>query len=473
MACVHLTQDTLFSTDYAEVGMNCEQEYNQCFERLTWACARLGAEVASEGLAEIAQLIVQPMTGTWRHFHTPQHIFDVGGQDDPIEVLAALFHDLVYVQVDLSVNFNLSYYISPFSQELDGKLQIRPRDKLPADRSFEMVLAVFGFSPGQVLSPLAGQNEFLSAAVAAKVLETFLTPQQILEIVACIEATIPFQYVLENGLTVSDRLFYRLKDANCRFDLNLSETGLRETVKRAVRVANRDVLGFAHTSSAIFLDNTWNLLPETNHNLMHINAYTVREYRVALQKMEGFMNFLTAEVVFRQFDGEPDDETYRHMVDMARKNIEVARLYLGSKLFAIAVVEALSLRVGLSIPLSTMMGDHPSQTPKCAQLEDFIPDIQTKHPPQTDLEREVLTLLSRGRTQNAAYDIKHSPLATFMVKLVGFEEIRRQRQRAQEFFQETRSAEDFLAGCDPQLIEAIATGVLQLFDSRKSALIGS
>lgn len=449
--------------------MNCE-EYKQCLERLEWACDRLKIEVDPTRIAEIAELIVQPMTGTWRYFHTPQHIFDVGGTEDPIEVLAALFHDLVYVQVDLSVNFNLSYYIAPFSQELDGQLQIRPQAKLPADRSFEMVLSVFGFSPGQILSPLSGQNEFLSALVAAKVLETFIKPQQVLEIIACIEATIPFQHTLENGLTVSDRLFYRLKDANCRFDLNLSERELRETVRRAVRVANRDVFGFAHSNSAVFLDNTWNLLPETNHNLMHINAYTVREYRVALQKMEGFMNFLTAEVVFRQFDGEPDDQTYHQMVETARKNIEVAKLYLGSKLFAIAVVEALSLRVGLSIPLSTMMGDHPSQTPKCAQLEDFIPDIETNQLPQTDLEREVLTLLEQGRTQSAAYDIKHSPLATFMVKSIGFEEICRQRQRAQEFFQGSLSAEDFLSGCDSQLTSAIATGVLQLFDSRKSAL---
>jgi hypothetical protein len=452
--------------------MNC-QEYKQCLERLKWACDQLKIEVNPDRLSEVAELIVQPMTGTWRHFHTPQHIFDVGGTEDPIEVLAALFHDLVYVQVDLSVNFNLSYYIAPFSQELEGQLQIRPQAKLPIDRSFEMVLSVFGFSPGQVLSPLSGQNEFLSALVAAKVLETWMKPQQVLEIVACIEATIPFQHALENGLTVSDRLFYRLKDTNCRFALNLSETELRETVKRAVRIANRDVLGFSHSNSAIFLDNTWNLLPETNHNLMHINAYTVREYRVALQKMEGFMNFLTAEVVFRQFDGEPDDLTYNQMVKTAGKNIEVAKLYLGSKLFAIAVVEALSLRVGLSIPLSTMMGDHPSQTPKCAQLEDFIPEIETKHPPKTDLEQEVVTLLEQGRTQSAAYDIKHSPLATFMVKLVGFEEIRRQRQRAQEFFQESLSAEDFLSGCDSKLIEAIATGVLQLFDSRKSALLRS
>ncbi|MGB3239381.1 MAG: hypothetical protein WBB29_13865 [Geitlerinemataceae cyanobacterium] len=452
--------------------MNCE-EYNKCLERLEWACRSLDVEVDSHQLAEIAELIVGPMTGTWRYFHTPQHIFDVGGTDDPIEVLAALFHDLVYIQVDLSVNFNLSYYIAPFSRELEGQLQIRPQEKLPADRFFEMVLSVFGFSPDQVLSPLSGQNEFLSALVAAKVLATFMKPQLLLEIVACIEATIPFQHALENGLTVSDRLFYRLKDANCRFDLNLSEMELRETVKRAVRVANRDVLGFAHPNPAMFLDNTWNLLPETNHNLMHINAYTVREYRVALQKMEGFMNFLTAEVVFRQFDGEPDDRTYHRMVETAGKNIEIAKLYLGSKLFAIAVVEALSLRVGLSIPLSTMMGDHPSQTPKCAQLEDFIPDIQANKPPQNDLEQEVLTLLEQGRTQSAAYDIKHSPLATFMVKSVGFEEICCQRQRAQEFFQGSLSAEDFLAGCNAELTEAIATGVLQLFDSRKSALCRS
>ena len=96
--------------------MDSKQAYLQCLERLIWAIDRLKVEVEPSELARIAELIVQPMTGPWRFFHTPEHIFDVGGNEDAIEVLAALFHDIVYVQVDRSINFNVSYYITPVSK---------------------------------------------------------------------------------------------------------------------------------------------------------------------------------------------------------------------------------------------------------------------------------------------------------------------------------------------------------------------
>ena len=66
--------------------MDIEQAYQKCTERLMWACARLQAKVEPSELAPITDLIVQPMTGPWRFFHTPQHIFKVGGTEDAIEV---------------------------------------------------------------------------------------------------------------------------------------------------------------------------------------------------------------------------------------------------------------------------------------------------------------------------------------------------------------------------------------------------
>ncbi|NES05171.1 MAG: hypothetical protein F6K22_21515 [Okeania sp. SIO2F4] len=133
--------------------MNFEHEHEQCLEKLNWAIKQLQVEVKPEKLVEIAELIVQPMTGLWRYFHTPNHIFEVGNSQDSIEVLAALFHDLVYVQVDHSVNFNLSYYIAPYIQERQGKLKIREKNELPKDLTFEMVTSIFGFLAGQVLLP--------------------------------------------------------------------------------------------------------------------------------------------------------------------------------------------------------------------------------------------------------------------------------------------------------------------------------
>ncbi|WP_313707929.1 hypothetical protein, partial [Planktothrix agardhii] len=336
-------------------------DYNQqCLEKLIWAMQNLNIDTDYTELPKIAELIVQTMTGPWRYFHTPNHIFEVGGEDDPIEVLAALFHDVVYVQVDQSVNFNLTYYIAPFVRQVEVHLVIRDAQELPQDQIFEMVRQIFDFVPGQTLSPMTGQNEFLSALVAGKVLEDLLSLELLVQVVACIEATIPFRTKTELGSN-SDILYGRLKYVCERFNLKLTDEELIETIKRSVRLSNRDVGSFAHESAAKFLDNTWNLLPETNHYLKNSSSYTINQYRTALQKMEGFMNFIKPEIIFHQFREYPDDATYNNLVVMARKNIEVGRLYLVSKLFTIAFLEALSLRFGRVIPVSTLMGEMPSE----------------------------------------------------------------------------------------------------------------
>ncbi|MFO7032862.1 hypothetical protein B9T07_23980, partial [Limnospira fusiformis CCALA 023] len=148
--------------------MDIQQDYNQqCLQRLIWAMNQLGIDVDAKKLVSISELIVQTMTGPWRYFHTPDHIFEVGGSEDAIEVLAALFHDVVYVQVDQSVNFNLTYYLVPFIRQVGEHLWIREAVDIPEDPTFEMVRIIFDMSPGKMLLPLEGQNEFLSALVAA------------------------------------------------------------------------------------------------------------------------------------------------------------------------------------------------------------------------------------------------------------------------------------------------------------------
>ncbi|MGB3403277.1 MAG: hypothetical protein WBA77_11355 [Microcoleaceae cyanobacterium] len=449
-----------------------ESQHNQqCLDKLIWAMDQLQVNVDIAHLEKITELIVQTMTGPWRYFHTPEHIFEVGGQTEAIEVLAALFHDVVYVQVDQSVNFNLTYYLAAFVRQVGENLLIREASELPPDDEIlDLVLQLFDFSAGQTLSPLAGQNEFLSALVAGKVLEPILPVKYIIQIVACIEATIPFRRHTEGSFSNSDILYQRLQKVTDRFDVDLTDEELIATVKHSVQLSNRDVGSFAHPSAARFLDNTWNLLPETNHHLKNASSYTINQYRTAIQKMEGFLNFIQPEVIFHQFRDVPDDKTYQLMRERARKNVEVGRLYLGSKLFTIAFLEALSLRVGRVIPVSTLMGEMPSDNFINVSLVDFLPEIETPHYPLNDLEKEVLTLLEEGRTQSSAYDMKNSPLATYMAKALGFDEIKHQRDRAHEFFKEIITPEEFLSGCDSKVKQAVMDGIVKLFDSRKAAL---
>lgn len=452
------------------------QDRERCLERLNRAMQELEGDIDPDQLARTAELIIQTMTGPWRFFHTPEHIFEVGESGDAIEVLAALFHDLVYVQVDQGVSVNISRFIASFVKEIDGRLVILEQAELPDDPMVDLVTHIFGFAAGQSLQPTAGQNEYLSAVIAAKCLEHTLPSATIAQIAACIEATIPFRPRSASEQSASDILYDRLNQVNQRFQFGWSAADLEVIVRRSVRLANRDVENFAYPSSADFLDNTWNLLPETNHDLTNANSYTVHGYRTSLQKMEGFMNFLQPERVFQRFRGEPDEETYQQLLSRTQRNLEVARLYLGSKLLSIAVIEALSRRIGWDVPLATMMGELPFRSLSIAQLENFLPQVAIAYPPDTPLEWEVLDLLEKGRGRSSTYDIKNSPVTTYMIKSIGFAAARRLLVHAKEFFKQDlkdlAAAEEFLALCDRLVVETITNGVLQVFENRKIALRG-
>lgn len=448
-------------------------EDKNCLDALTQSIEQLGGVSDPAQLESTAELIIQAMTGTWRNFHTPEHIFEVGSGGDAIEILAALFHDMVYVQVDQASSLNISGYLTPFIKEVkNGELVIRSAEEIVPDRMFEIVCAIFGMQKGQVLSPFAGQNEFLSGLIAAKCLKSLLPENIIAEIIACIEATVPFRAPLPSGQTCSEALFDRLGVANTNFGFGWTPEQMIEIVKRAVRLSNRDVENFAAPQSADFLDNTWNLLPETNHELSNGSSYSVVGYRKSLQKMEGFMNFLKPDVVFHQFHGEPDDKTYQEMVINTRKNLEVSKLYLGGKLFTIALLEALSYRLGKTIPVSTMMGEHPSSGMKVAALADFLPDIPLSKKLETPMEVEVFEILNKGRNKESRYDIKNSPLTTLIVKRLGFRETMESLKQAKEFFSGNLTPEEFLKKCDPEIVHIVTEALLQLFESRKSALRG-
>ena len=88
------------------------------------------------------------------------------------------------------------------------------------------------------------------------------------------------------------------------------------------------------------------------------------------------------------------------------------------------------------------------------------------------LINEVFELLDKGRSQESAYDLTNSPLATFIINYVGFDQSQSLLIRAKEFFKGDIEAEDFLKDCHPDLVAALTEAVAQLFDTRKAALHG-
>src|SRR5262249_36334404 len=192
-------------------------------------------------------------------------------------------------------------------------------DEVSAD-----VLVVFGRRVGDVVTATSGLNEFASALVASLQLHKALDRHQRIALAACIEQTIPFR---RNRVTqLRDRLV----------QLGITGEELDDMLRRAVRVGNRDVGNFAENDPASFLDNTWKLLPESNPALHSPMVYTVRDYRVALLKMESFLAWLPAERVFHSWDDEPRPEVHARRIARAAGAIELALRDLRATQYSLA-----------------------------------------------------------------------------------------------------------------------------------------
>ncbi|NEQ34182.1 MAG: hypothetical protein F6K04_24865 [Leptolyngbya sp. SIO4C5] len=424
-----------------------------CLLYLEWAFQQLKVSISAAELQALAELVVEAMTQPSRCFHSLEHCFDVAQAGDSLEVLAALFHDVVYVQIDGGISPRFEAILAPFIKTVRERLVVSENPANLSDRCFALVMAIFDIQPGHHLA--LEQNEFLSALVAAKQLKPFLNWAQLAKVIACIEATIPFRPPTSAGLQPSDVLYHKLSTVNARFKLGLSEAELVATVQRAVRVANRDVENFSDLQAADFLSNTWNLLPESNPSLRDVESYTVQEYRHALEKTTSFMYYLNAPLVFRQFREDPSTDEYCQLLQRANKNLVVARLYLNTKLLAIAILEALSQRSEITIPLERLGQVSFSEIAGRVMRQQSLLATGEPYQPRNSIEQEVWDLLEMGRAQESSFDIKNSPLAAFLLKHLGIDQVVVLVDRAKAFFQGQTTSEAFLAECDDWIIELV------------------
>lgn len=363
-----------------------------------------------------AILIHESMSGRGRNFHSVQHVFDVAGDsDDRLLVLAALFHDTVYYQVDGGLPIQQQRWIASAIVEHGPCVSLAPFDPA-ADRRLALVARVFGFSAGQTLDPLAGLNEFLSALLAARCLGEALPLPVLAEFCACIEGTIPFRAADADGCSAAELLYARLVEVDRDFGLQLGEQRLMQAVHRAVELANRDVGNFAHEEVAWFLDNTWNMLPESNLPLRLDGVYSIGEFQLALKKMEGFFGFLDPQVVFGSFRDQPAPDELQAMTDGARQNLVFGRAYLRAKLAGVTLLAALAEKTGGDAPMSLFMGDLPGHGYVPMRLEDQLV-------PATDFapgcQPRVYELLAVGRRSESKFDLRNSPLSAYLYARMG------------------------------------------------------
>jgi hypothetical protein len=404
-----------------------------------------------------AVAVHQALSSRAREFHTHQHVLELVRGADAIETIAALYHDIVYVQVDLDVPTHYAELLRPLVARDTSEHGWKLLPHCGTDPTARDVLAVFGCSPGQVLTPFTGLNELASGLVAAKELEGVLSREQLLAVVACIEASIPFR----DGEAVA------LRDRLTTLGIKPEDIGVM--VRRATRLSNNDVGNFADPDPARFLDNTWKLLPETNPSLHTPTTYSVRDYRVALMKMEGFLSRLPAERVFHTWGGEPSAAEHGRRIAAAANNIQLAVRYMRCKLYSSSVIEALASESGGDGPLPYFIGGN-AETPgaNMKRLENYMPTPEVE---REDLVDPVLRqLLQGGRATTSSFDITPSPVADYLYVALGEPRLMRGVIEARTMWDATISPRMFLTlqPREPMLI--IAKAVTEMAPTRAGAL---
>lgn len=432
------------------------------------ALRQLGAEVDPAAVEHIGVLVNRAMSAQQRSFHTPEHIFDLADPTDPHVTLAALFHDVVYFQVDHGFSREIDELLEPYIEVEASEVRVS-RNIAPDDRAFHGCAAVFGVQPGSVLHPFGGLNEFLSALVMDLLLEGTVGDVDLLIATASIEATIPFRGANAEGVRPPELLASRLEQTNAAFGLGLSDSELRDAINAAVRFANRDVHNFAEEDVAHFLDNTWKLLPESNPSLRFSGIYSIRSYGTALHKMHGFLSMLKAETVFHRYGDVPDAAEYTSLLERTTRNLRISCRYLGIKLVSAALLDALASLTGGDAPVALFMGDlDPSDND--AQLAAHLPD-QAGRCQRIDSESDDLyRLLAHGRAGDSRFDLRNSPLSLFIYRCLNDDNLDSAIRSASSLFRGEESPRGFLDGLPVELVDAVAGAVGELAFTRQAAL---
>ncbi len=440
----------------------------QLIDVLNDAFTSLNVNVADDALEDIAITVHKAMSVEARHFHTPDHVLGLVDCSNPTQSLAALFHDIVYYQVDRGFSPEVQRIVSPYIREEDSELYII--DPPPVgDHCFQIALRIFGFTPGQRLSPNTGLNEFLSTLVMYNKMNGLLPDAELLKIIVYIEGTIPFRGQNAAGQGPFEIQRTRMVEVCREYQIPLSSHEINDIIRGAVLFANKDVENFSEEDPASFLDNTWKLLQETNIALRPGGFYSIREYRQALQKMHAFLMVLNPGVVLHRYRGTPPKAEYERRLQFTRQNVMTARQYLGLKLLTQGVLEALAEITGGNAPVSLFMGDVQKEDETEKRLEDYLPDIGT--PASIDPSSRLYCLLHSGRAGQSDFDLKNSPLTLFIYKSLGDEKSQAGLANAQEMFAGRMSPLDFLQSIDTPVVGAIAQAAAFMAPTRSDRLM--
>lgn len=421
----------------------------------------------------MARLVNQSMSASTRAFHNATHVFNMCEGMKPLQVLAALFHDVVYVQVDKGLPAPAIQLLQGVTRSEGDGLILQPVE--PGDKSVPLCSEIFGFSPGVCLPPTAGMNEFLSAVVACRLLQRHLSDTHLVTLVTFIAATVPFRVPDARGQSAADKLAQRLLAYIDKPGHELAGSAaeaaafVKSVITDAVTLANRDVSGFTDADPRHCLSNTWLLLKEANPAFQLAGVFGLQAYREALQRSDGFLAQLKPARVCQSYDAYPS-AAVRLALDLAiQKNLAFSRDYLAVELCFIAIIEALARETGGDCPVALLLGEGGPMAGVPDLAEDVLPTPLVL--PASDSGLLAQLEHDHACTPDAINDLCVSPLKPWVYRCMGRAGTEQTLMQAQRMFAGALPAHDFLQTLDRALLQTIIDVCQKIAPSRRQALL--
>jgi len=248
--------------------------------------------------------------------------------------------------------------------------------------------------------------------VAVLVLKDFLHWDHLVRIAACIEATIPFRGTDANGKNPMDRLYDRLLPI-CE---GKSQEWIVATVEKGVTTANWDLGSFNTEDRDYFLDSTWKLMPEGRPALMREDC-PMSEYIEEFKSLLVRSRKMPVPIIFQCFRNFPTSEEMD-----AKRRMTYANLDFVCDYGKVRLLQLLVLR-----DFAELMGENAATLPMRPLLRMDIP-VSRESINEASLsptEKEIRSLLAKGRRTNFSWDPACSDLAVLLFDALGTDGVSR------------------------------------------------
>lgn len=388
------------------------ETYITCLiDDLRTSLQELGADPSNDDLEKWAILIHECLSGDTRKFHSVHHVFEISAGCEPIQLIAAFFRDCISIITDGNLIGGKSVYMEGVFKE--GNLLTDT-----VDTHLELIMDLFQLAPGTDASHLGrGLDVFLSAVLCMRVLRHTLNMTQLAQIATCMEATIPFRDNCKEGKSPLEQLEVRLLKAVQKYQLDMTEHNVVESIQRAADLANRNLGNFATPDAATFLDHTWSLLPEQSVALRRSYLYTVNDFQLAAHSMEVFLANLNTDMIFQSFHGIPDQKEMTHFAYHTQRNLDNGKLYLRAKLLSVCIIGAFATLTGGDAPMSFFSGDLPSLNHQSDRLGESFHRFTSEE--MDDCNLCVYEILCEGLMMEQSFDTRNSPLSAYIYGILG------------------------------------------------------